>query len=93
MNNFEKLKSMSVEELAEWLDKYLSFEEAPHMVWFNENYCEKCESIMCHYENSTHEFPVSHCELNHKCRYFPEMSEVPSGKEIVKMWFKMEVKE
>ena len=29
MNNFEKLQSMSVEELATWLDKYVSYDDGP----------------------------------------------------------------
>lgn len=90
MNNFENFKSMSIDQLAEWLDKYMTFDDAPHMAWFNEKYCNNCESIMCHYEDSTREFPCAHCELNGKCRYFPELPEVPNGKEIAKMWLEME---
>lgn len=91
--NFEKMKSMSVDQLAEWLDKYLAFDDAPHMVWFNEKYCNNCESIMCHYEDSTYEFPYAYCELNNKCKFFPEMDEVPGSVEIVKMWLNSEVEE
>lgn len=93
MNNFENFKSMSIDQLAEWLDKYLAFDDAPHMVWFNEKYCNNCESIMCHYEDSEREFPCAHCELNNKCKFFPEMDEVPGSVEIVKLWLEAEVEE
>ena len=49
MNNFEKLKSMSAEELAEWFDKYIAFDNAPYMIWFDQKYCKNCEPIMCKY--------------------------------------------
>lgn len=93
MNNFEKLKSMSVEDLAKWLDKNGQFDTAPWIIWFDKNYCKNCESIMCHYEDSTHEFPVAWCELEHKCKFFPEMDETPNSKEVIKMWLESDANE
>ena len=49
MTNFEHLKSMSIEELAEWLDEYGQFDNSPWSTWFSETYCDKCESIKCKY--------------------------------------------
>ena len=47
MNNFEKLKSMSMEALTDWFDKYIAFDNAPYMFWFDQKYCKNCEPIMC----------------------------------------------
>ena len=90
-SNFKVIKAMSIDQLAEWLDKYGAFEESPWMIWWDTIYCNNCESIMCHYEDSRREFPCAWCELEHKCKFFPEMGEVPDNKEIIKMWLESEV--
>ena len=88
MTNFEKFKSMNIEELSEWFDQYGQFDDSPWGNWFNERYCENCESIMCHYEDSKYEFPCSWCELHNKCKFFQELDDVPDNKDIIKMWLK-----
>jgi hypothetical protein len=93
MNNFERLKAMSVEELAKWLDKNGQFDTAPWTLWFDRNYCSNCESIMCHYEDSTHEFPCAWCELNDGCKFLPDTKGMLSNKEVIKMWLEAEVEE
>ena len=91
MTNFENLRQMSVEQLAEWLDKNGQFDTALWTIWFDQKYCKNCESIMCHYEDSTFEFPCAWCELNDGCKFFPEMHEAPNNKEIIKLWLEGEV--
>ncbi len=91
MNNFEKLKSMTVSELADWLDKYGQFEGSPWIEWFDKNYCKKCEPIKCKVDEKNAFFPghtvdCAYCELEHKCKYFPELKEVPDDKTIIEMW-------
>lgn len=90
MNNFEKLKSMSVDELAEWLDKNGIIDNSPWMEDFNKKYCNNCESVMCKYEDGNREFPCSYCEIYDKCKFFNELNEVPNNKEIIKMWLESE---
>lgn len=34
-NVFDRFKSMNIDELAEWLDKYGMFENSPWMLWFD----------------------------------------------------------
>lgn len=91
MTNFNHLQSMSIDELTEWLDEHLSFDDAHHMIWFDQKYCKNCPEIMCKYEDSKYEFPASWCELEHKCKFFPEMDEAPNSREIVRMWLESEV--
>lgn len=91
MNNFEKLKSMSAEELAEWLDKHGQFDNSPWMLWWDRNYCKNCEDIICKSSDDSRHFPCAYCEIYDKCRYFQDQEDVPDNKEIIKMWLKSEV--
>ena len=92
ITQFEKFKSMDVEELSEWIDEHGQFDLSPWMEWWNDKYCSRCESIMCHYENSEREFPVAWCELHDdRCKFFPEMDEAPNSKEIIKLWLENEI--
>ena len=90
-NVFEKFKSMNIDELAEWLDKYGMFDNSPWMSWFDQKYCKNCEDIMCKYEDSEREFPCSYCELNGNCKFFSGLDEVPDNKKIIKMWLESEI--
>ena len=87
MNNFEYLKSLTIDELTDWLDKYGQFEGAPWSDWFDETYCKKCEPINCTIsEFSNRKIKCSYCELEDKCRFFPDYEHAPGLKEILKLW-------
>ena len=45
MNNFEKIKSMTIEELTDWIDKYGQFDVSPWMEWFDKTYCKNCYEL------------------------------------------------
>lgn len=91
MTRFAKIKLMDTEELSEWLDQQSQCGISPWIEWWDEHYCQKCESVMAFvpYLNGEHE--CSYCEVNHNCRFFPKMDEVPDDKEIIKMWLESEV--
>ena len=101
MNNFEKLKSMSVEELAAWLDENGIVDNSPWLDDFNNKYCANCESVMCKYEDAEKivgfkpfyddEVECGYCEVYNKCRFFEDRDEVPDGVEMVKLWLNEEV--
>ena len=93
MNNFEKLKSMSVDELAKWLDEHGIADDGPWDKYFNNTYCKNCESIMCRYEDNTREFPVAWCEINDTCKFFPNFNYVPGNEDVVKLWLESEAEE
>lgn len=86
MNNFEKLKSMAVDELAEWLDKNGMWDNSPWSLWFDQKYCKNCEEIMCKSPDDCREFPCAYCEIYYNCRFFQDKEDVPDSKEIIKMW-------
>ena len=104
MNNFEKLRSMSVEDLAKWLDQNGIIDHSPWLDYFNNKYCANCESVMCKYEDaeaaigfkpcfSDDDIECAYCEVYKKCRYFPDMTEVPDGVEMARLWLESEVKD
>ena len=87
MNNFEYLKSLTIDELADWLDKYGQFDGAPWSDWFDETYCRKCEPIRCIVpEFRDRKVQCCYCELEEKCKHFPEFEHAPGLKEILKLW-------
>ena len=91
MNNFERLKSISVEELSKWIDTLGQFDNSLWITWFDQKYCKSCEDIICKYEDGEREFPCSYCELNGNCKFFPDFDEVPDNKKIIKMWLETEI--
>lgn len=102
MTNFEYIKTLSLEELAEWLDKNGSFDDSPWLNSFNEKYCSKCESIEVTYEDSINKLGLeplfydcttecTYCELENKCQFFSELDDVPDNKEMIKLWLIEEV--
>lgn len=90
---FDDIKSKSVDKFAEWLDKYGMFDNSPWMEWFDKKYCNKCEPVMCRYKDSKSEIPCSWCELENKCKFFPNLDHTPDNKDIIKMWLESEMDE
>lgn len=94
-SNFERLKSMSVDELAEWLDENGKFDNSLWMQWFDQKYCKNCEDVERHYESDGYytRMCFAYCELNHKCRFFPNLDDAPNNEDIIKLWLEEEVEE
>lgn len=103
MTIFEKLfKSATLDSLVEFLDEYGMFDGAPWMEWWNENYCEKCDTVEIPFEDAKEmvgfepifgegTLECSYCEVHHLCRFFPNGPEDgPSTKDIIKMWLESE---
>lgn len=90
MTNFENIKAMSIDEFAEWLAKYESWEDTPWIQWFNDNYCDKCELETGTMVDTGKEMLFAWCELHEKCKFFPDLEDIPDDKEIIKMWLEAE---
>ena len=86
MTNLERIKSMNVDELSNWLNLWDTWEGSPWENWWNENYCSKCKSVMVQVKDSDLKIPCGWCEVNGKCKYFQELDDIPSIKQITKMW-------
>ena len=92
MTRFEEFKNMDIEAFVKWIDKHGQHDDSPWNKWFEESYCQRCESVMAFvpYLNGEHE--CTWCEVNGKCRYFQELDGILSCKDVVKMWLEGEIK-
>ena len=101
--NYDNLHSMTLDELATWIDKHGDFDGAPWMTWFDKNYCKKCEPIQCDVETAREELGLNsfygsgvtcaYCELYHNCKFFPDLHYIPNNKDIIRMWLELEADE
>lgn len=93
MTIFDSIKDKNIDEFAEWMEEYCSFDDAPWWSWWDENYCNKCDSVMVYVSDWDRNVEFAHCELNGNCRFFQEMKDVPNTKHIIKMWLESKHKE
>lgn len=93
MTVFDNFKSKNIDELAEWLSEHGMYDQAPWWRHWDKNYCNKCESINVYIPSLEKETECAWCEIHNKCKFFQDMSEIPSSKEIIKMWLLSEVEE
>ena len=91
---------MNIDELAKWLDEYGQFDGSPWSEWFDANYCKKCKPIKCTIKETSigistifpgREIDCSYCELEKKCKFFKQLDDIPTNKDIIKMWLKSKV--
>lgn len=92
MTVFDNIKNKNIDEIVEWLDKYCYSDLALWWIWWDKNYCNKCELI----KTETNNFfgytkECAYCELNNNCKFFKEMDDIPSSKQVIKMWLESEV--
>lgn len=101
MTKFESINSKNIDEFAEWLDKYGAYDDSAWSKWFDENYCQKCKTVIMPREEYARidgwsrsdycgDIECGYCEIRDKCQYFQDKDEVPNNKEIIKMWLETE---
>ena len=91
MTKFEQLKNMNIDSFALWLDDNGRFDDSPWQKWWDKCYCSQCESVVAKVLEWDRECEFAWCEIEHKCRFFPELDNVPDNKEIIKRWLETEV--
>ena len=64
LSNFEKLKNLSMEEMAEFLSDQMALEGTVYDQWMVDTFCNNCPNIE-DYDGSL----VSICEMNQDCPY------------------------
>lgn len=64
LSNFEKLKNLSMEEMAEFLSEQMAREGTVYDQWMVDTFCNNCPDVE-DYDGS----PVSFCEMNEDCPY------------------------
>lgn len=82
MTVLENFKAKNIDELVDWIDEYFAFDTAPYWTWYDENYCNKCESIV----TDDDKIECAYCEVHDNCRFFKDMDNIPDSKQIIKMW-------
>ena len=93
MTNFESIKAMSIDQLTEWLAQNASWEDSPWAEWFDENYCSKCATEYGTMVDTGRKVKFAWCELHEKCKFFPDLEDIPDDKEIIKMWLEVNYEE
>lgn len=86
LENFQYMVT-NIDEFAKWLNENCG-DDADWINWFDRNYCKNCESVSI---DGSACGDYAYCEVDKKCRFFPEMQEAPNCEEIVKMWLNSEV--
>ncbi len=92
MNNLKHLQTMPTDQLIEWLDENGN-QDAAWWKWFDEKYCNNCELEKYYSDYFQQEGKCAYCEVYNKCRFFPEMDDVPDGKETIKLWLEAEIED
>lgn len=92
MTVFECFKNKNIDELVDWLNEHCVFDHAPWYRWWDENYCNKCESII-RIDDDDIKREYGYCELNGNCKFFKEIKDIPDDKQVIKMWLESESKE
>lgn len=90
MTKFEEIKIKNIDEFAAWLCENGLADNSPWIKWWDENYCKKCPAQYVFSSYLGKDIEVSHCELHHKCFFFPDMESEPEMKEIIKLWLESE---
>lgn len=95
--HYNQIITMSIEELAKWLDKHGQFDGSPWLEWFDKKYCKNCASIILSPEAAKVQLDFdrvynidttcTYCELQQECRFFPGR-ETPNNEDIIAMWLK-----
>lgn len=91
MKMIDKIRHMNTYEFADWLDEYVELYSAPWTKWFDKNFCKKCYAEIIHNAYTDRMMECSWCELNGKCKFFQELDDIPSDKQIIRMWLNSEV--
>ena len=78
LTNFEKLKNLSMEEMAEFLSDQMALEGTVYDQWMIDTFCNNCPDVEG-YDGSS----VSFCEINNDCPYGLYLL---SNKDLVMRW-------
>lgn len=81
MKRIDKFKSMSVDEIAEYIATNWVHDNDPTITWFDNEYCTHCQAV---------EEDYAYCEMYGKCEHFLNLNRYPNNKDIVKVWLESE---
>ena len=93
MTVFEKIKSMNIDEFAEWYDKHCTHDDDPCITWWNDTYCNNCELVIEDVEGYYYPLEFSWCEIHGKCRFFQDLDKTPDTLHMTRLWLESECKD
>lgn len=94
MTNLQWIRTCSAEQLGEWLDTVSErFDDVPWLKWWNTTYCENCPAVAARYSEEQKYLDFAYCELNHHCKFFPEIADTPPTTFMLKLWLQQEHKD
>jgi len=86
MKNYDRIHSMTTDELAEWLSENGIYDNGPWDNWFTDTFCDKCPTV----SHPIFNWEACYCEVHdNKCCMLNE-EEAPDPKTIISMWLKTE---
>ena len=87
ISNYEYLRSLSIDGLAEWFESNIwNWENTPWNDWFDDTYCNNCDPEFIEWEGRTNKVPIGWCELHGKCKFLQHLDDIPDDKQVVKLW-------
>lgn len=93
MTNYESIKSKNIDELAEYLEECIEWDNSPWEKWFDKNYCQKCAIVKAFAPYIKRETEFAWCELNDGCRFFEGfdgIAIIEDCKNVIKLWLESE---
>lgn len=93
MTNKEKLQSLSLDDLTDWLNIHGEQDCSPWIQWFDSNYCAKCEPETTVLPNYHREAECAFCENHNYCRFLGESVDIMDGRTVIKMWLEEQANE
>lgn len=94
MTNFDKIKAMNADELAEWLCDHFPSDDSPWEEMFSKTFCDNCPTSMGRYADGGPMMEFSWCEMHEgQCKFFPDIQGIPCGKKVVSIWLEREADE
>lgn len=85
-----------IDSLSSLLGTLANGDVPPWTDWFDKKYCKNCPVVSCSdsvskqilgidsYYGGTVE--CAYCELEFKCRFFPELNRTPTETDVIKLW-------
>jgi hypothetical protein len=90
MTVFDDINSKDIDEFVYWLDEVGMHDCSLWVKWWDDNYCNKCKPEVVDDPETGGQFCNAYCELHGNCKYFKDLDDIPSIKQIIKMWLESE---
>ena len=89
MTGYEKIKAMTIEEIADFLSEiFYSCNENDITNWFEQNYCDKCPTVKI---IKCVDCPNLVNEEWHECEFEGNCPHYKTDKDMIKLWLESEV--